>query len=78
MTGRVTAQLARTTGTATCSRCLDVVAIHAGHWHAADADETHRAVCDRCTKAHDPHGHAALLAWRRAANSPATGSRNRS
>jgi len=67
MSPRVTAQLARTTGTATCNRCLDVVAIHAGHWHAADADETHRAICARCAALDDPAGWRAVKAWRRAA-----------
>jgi len=67
MTARVSAQLARTSGTAPCSRCLDAVAVTAGRWHAAEADETHRAVCDRCALRDDPAGHAALTAWRRAA-----------
>jgi hypothetical protein len=78
MTSRVTAVLARTSGTAQCSRCLDVVAVHAGAWHAAEPDATHRAVCDHCAQRDDPQGHMALLAWRRAANSPTTGQRGRS
>lgn len=75
MTARVTAVLARTTGTAPCSRCLDVVAVHAGTWHAAEHDATHVAICDRCAEASDPAGFAALGAWRRAAAGPATGRR---
>ena len=67
MTARVTAVLARTTGQAPCSRCLGTVPVAAGTWHAAEADVTHRAVCDRCCERDDPAGHAALLAWRRAA-----------
>jgi hypothetical protein len=63
MTHRVVAQLARTTGTAPCSRCPGVVTVTAGAWHAAEADETHRAVCDHCTQRDDPHGHQAVLAW---------------
>jgi hypothetical protein len=78
MTARVIAQLARCTGTATCSRCLDVVDVRAGHWIAGEAAETHRAVCDTCSERDDPDGHTTLLAWRRAANGPATGTRNRS
>jgi hypothetical protein len=75
MTHRVTAQLARTTGTAPCSRCLDTVPVAAGAWIAAEPDATHRAVCDRCAERDDPAGYAALVAWRRAAAGPATGRR---
>jgi hypothetical protein len=67
MTARVTAVLARTTGRAPCSRCLGTVPVAAGTWHAAEADATHRAVCDRRTERDDVQGFAALLAWRRAA-----------
>ena len=75
---RVTAQLARTTGTAPCTRCPDVVTVTAGQWHAADVAEAHLVVCDSCTLRDDPQGHMALLAWRRAANQPATGRKSRS
>lgn len=78
MTARTVCVLARTTGSAPCHRCLDTVAVTAGAWHAAAAAETHRAVCDRCSERDDPDGHTTLLAWRRAANGPATGTRNRS
>lgn len=67
MTARTVCVLARTSGTAPCSRCLDDVAVHAGAWHAADADATHRAVCDACARRDDPQGYAQLAAWRRAA-----------
>jgi hypothetical protein len=77
VTGRIAHVLARCTGTATCSRCTDVVDVHAGQWHAADAAEAHRAVCDTCAQRDDPQGHMALLAWRRAANGP-HGTRGRS
>jgi hypothetical protein len=77
MTSRVTAVLARTTGTAPCSRCLDVVAVVAHRWHAAEHDATHVAICDACTQRDDPAGYAALTAWRRAANGP-HGTRGRS
>lgn len=76
MTHRVTAQLARTTGTAPCSRCLGTVAVTAGAWHAVEPDATHRAVCDACAETHDPHGYASLTAWRRAARQPAIGRRS--
>jgi hypothetical protein len=67
MTHRVVAQLARTTGTAPCSRCLDTVAVTAGAWHAAEVDRPERAVCARCAALDDPGGWAQVLAWRRAA-----------
>lgn len=67
MTARVAPVLARTSGNAPCTRCLDVVDVTAGRWHAADAAETHRAVCDRCALRDDAQGFANLLAWRRAA-----------
>lgn len=72
---RVTAQLPRTTGRVQCSRCLDSVAVHAGRWHAADADHLHHAVCDRCAAQDDPAGWRAVKAWRRAAAGPTTGRR---
>jgi len=78
MTARVTAQLARTTGTTPCSRCLDVVTVTAGTWHPAETNASHLVVCDACAHRDDPHGHATLTAWRRAANGPTTGTRNRS
>jgi hypothetical protein len=75
---RVIAVLARCSGTTPCTRCPGVVDVVAGRWHAADAAETHRAVCDTCALRDDPAGHATLTAWRRAANGPTTGTRNRS
>lgn len=75
MTTRDAHILARTTGTAACSRCLGEVPVAAGAWHAAELDATHRAICDRCAQRDDPAGHAALQAWRRAAAGPTTGRR---
>lgn len=75
MSARVVAQLARTTGRGQCARCFDQVAVHAGRWHAADVDASHRAVCDRCASRDDPAGWAQVTAWRRAAAGPTTGRR---
>jgi hypothetical protein len=66
MTTRVAHRLPKTTGTAPCSRCLDVIDVRAGHWLAAEPDGP-RAVCDRCAERDDVQGFAALTAWRRAA-----------
>lgn len=75
MTARVTAVLARTSGTAACSRCFDTVPITAGAWHAVEHAATHVATCDRCAQRDDPGGHQQLTAWRRAAAGPTTGRR---
>jgi len=77
MTSRVTAVLPRTSGSATCSRCTDVVTVTAGRWHTAETNASHLAVCDTCAQRDDPAGYGALLAWRRAANGP-HGTRGRS
>jgi hypothetical protein len=45
---------------------LDIIDVHAGHWIAAEPDGP-AAICDPCAERDDPAGHAALLAWRRAA-----------
>ena len=47
MTTRVAHRLPKTTGTAPCSRCLDVIDVQAGQWIAAELDAPH-AVCRRC------------------------------
>lgn len=39
MTARVTHHLAKTTGTAPCSRCFDTVAVIGGQWIAAAGRE---------------------------------------
>jgi hypothetical protein len=86
MTHRVVAQLARTSGTTPCSRCLDIIDVQAGHWISTEISteisagistepDGPRAVCDRCALHDDPQGHMALLAWRRAAAGPTTGRR---
>jgi hypothetical protein len=75
MTARTVCVLARCTGRVQCSRCFDSVAVTAGRWHAADADASHRAVCDGCTLRDDTAGHQQLTAWRRAAAGPTTGRR---
>lgn len=73
---RVSAQLARCTGSTACNRCPAPVAVHAGRWHAVEAKEAHLAVCDACAETHDPAGYGALLAWRRASAQPAIGRRS--
>jgi hypothetical protein len=55
VTARVTHHLPRTTGTAPCSRCLDVIDVRAGRWIAAELDAPH-AVCRRCAERDDPAG----------------------
>ena len=72
MSPRIAHRLAKTSGQAPCARCIDLVDVRAGHWIAAEPDGP-AAICDRCSKRDDPTGHAALLAWRRAAAGPTTG-----
>jgi hypothetical protein len=77
MSLRIAHRLPRTTGQATCNRCLDVIDVKAGHWIAAEPDATHLAICNTCAQHDDPAGYAALTAWRRAANRPALGTKGR-
>lgn len=74
MTARIAHRLAKTSGQAVCSRCLDIIDVQAGCWISAEPDGP-AAVCDRCSERDDPAGHAALQAWRRAATGPTTGRR---
>jgi hypothetical protein len=67
VTPRVIAQLAKTSGTTLCTRCMDVIDVVAGRWHAADVDAADVAICDSCARHDDPTGWAQLTAWRRAA-----------
>jgi hypothetical protein len=66
MTTRVTHHLAKTTGTAPCSRCLDTIDVTGGQWIAAELDAPH-AVCDRCAERDDPAGLRLVEAFRRMA-----------
>lgn len=74
MSPRIAHRLAKTSGQAPCSRCIDVIDVRAGHWLAAEPDGPY-AVCDRCAQRDDPAGYGALQAWRRAAAGPAPGRR---
>jgi hypothetical protein len=78
MSARTVCVLARTTGTAPCSRCLGFLDITSGRWRAAEPGHPEHPICDGCAKRDDPQGHATLLAWRRASNGPAVGRKGRS
>lgn len=82
MSPRIAHRLAKTSGQAGCSRCLDIIDVRAGCWISAEISTEISAepdgpakVCDRCSERDDPAGHAALLRWRRAAAGPTTGRR---
>ena len=50
---------------APCARCLTIVDVAAGQWHATDPGALDRPVCDHCAQDVDAGGYARLLAWRR-------------
>lgn len=64
---RVACRLPRTTGTAPCSRCLDVIDVRAGCWIAAEPDGP-AAICDTCSERDDPAGFAMVDGFRRMAH----------
>ncbi len=67
MSARVAHRLAHQATAAECTRCLDVLELPAGHWHASEPGDFKGAVCDSCAR-RDGDGYAALLAWRRMAS----------
>lgn len=67
MTGRVHAQLAREPSTSPCGRCLALVAVEVGDWHAVELEGPVQPICDACASRDDPQGFDQLMAWRRAA-----------
>ncbi len=68
MTLRVAHRFAHKPTSARCARCLLVVVLPAGSWHAVDF-ETGEPTCDHCAR-DDAAGFATLLAWRRMAAGP--------
>lgn len=67
MNQRVDHRLSRERSSAPCSRCLSIIDVDAGTWHAADGDNLERSVCDDCARAADPAGFEQICAWRRMA-----------
>lgn len=65
---RVAHRFTHETTSARCARCLLVVVLRAGSWHAVDF-ETGEPTCDHCAR-DDAAGYAALEAWRRMAVGP--------
>lgn len=65
---RVASRFAHEAVSAPCARCLTIVDVPAGQWHATEPGDLDRPVCDRDAQDGDPRGFAQLLAWRRAAS----------
>ncbi len=65
MTVRIAHRLAREHSSSPCARCLSIVDVAAGQWHATEPGDLDRPVCDRCAERGDHDGYAHLLAWRR-------------
>ena len=74
MADRIVHRLARGAVSAPCSRCLTIVDLVAGQWHAAEHGNPSAALCDRCAQQHDPDGYSVVVAFRRmAAAGPSIG-----
>ncbi len=65
MTVPVASRFAYEAVSAPCARCLTIVDVAAGQWHATEPGDLDRPVCDHCAQHVDADGYARLLAWRR-------------